>query len=77
MSFYTIQEIESLQLADITINEVRKIRAHLHGSFYFTGSSEILTDGRSAKEVIGNELSRFVEFLMNPAPRSDAKGGHQ
>lgn len=61
----TIQEIENMDLDKLTKAERIQIRRDLDDAFHWTKTTALLSDGRPAKDVIGQQLSRFIDYGMN------------
>ena len=63
--FNTVQEIETIDLSALPRREILDLRDNLRDAFYHTSLKEKLSDGRSAKDEIGKQLSRVVDFLLS------------
>lgn len=62
---YTLDQIETLNLANTDRQLVSQLKRQLQDSFYYTSSKEVDSNGSSLKDRIGNQLTRYTDFLMD------------
>lgn len=62
----TLTEIEALDIASLSNAARIKLRHELQDAFYYTRTSEVDSEGRSVKQRIAEQLTRFMDFSMGP-----------
>jgi hypothetical protein len=66
--FVTLDEIEGLDFAELTKDEILYLKEHLLTAFYHTRSSELDSKGGCLKDRFGAQHSRLIDFLMCGGP---------